>query len=310
MRIVCKKYEKNPILTKDDIPYPCDAVYNAGAAKYNGKYILLLRTLLLNGNSVFGLAESDDGCDFIVKPKPVMVPADKGPFKMYEEKGIEDPRITRIGDIYYIFYSAYSRYGMRIGLAMTKDFKKFERIALTTTVDYRNSVLFPKKINGKFCRFERPNMGYAMGIWISYSRDLIHWGEQELIMTPYGNHIWEDHKIGPGAPPIETPKGWLSIYHGVTWTMDGMTYRLGCALHDLNNPAKIIGIADQFILGPDEIYERVGYVHNVIFTCGAISEPDGTVKIYYGGADQCLCLATAKIADLIDICLKGKRPPL
>lgn len=310
MRIVCKKYEKNPILTKEDVPYPCDAVYNAGAAKYKGKYFLLLRVLLLNGNSVFGLAESKDGYNFTVRPKPVMVPADKGPFKMYEDKGIEDSRITQIGDTYYIFYSAYSRYGMRIGLAKTKDFEKFERIALTTTVDYRNSVLFPKKIKGKYCRFERPNVGNAMGIWISYSPDFIHWGEQELIMVPYGKHIWEDHKIGPGAPPIETPKGWLSIYHGVTWTMDGMTYRLGCALHDLNNPAKIIGIADQFILGPDEIYERVGYVHNVIFTCGAIPEPDGTVKIYYGGADQCLCLATAKIADLIDICLKGKRPPL
>jgi len=129
-------------------------------------------------------------------------------------------------------------------------------------------------------------------------------------MAPYGNHIWEDHKIGAGAPPIKTKKGWLSIYHGVTWTMDGMTYRLGVAMHDLKNPAKVLGIADQFILSPDEVFERVGYVHNVVFTCGAIPEPDGTVKIYYGGADTVMCVATAKIDDLVDIALKGKRKPL
>ncbi len=309
MRFVCRKYEKNPIITKEDMPYPCDGVYNAGAAKYKGKYILMFRALLLNGNCVLGLAESDDGYNFIIRPKPVMVPATTGPFAFYEQKGIEDPRITKLGDTHYIFYSCYSGIGTRIGLPKTKDFKKFERVAMPTTIDYRNSVLFPEKIKGKYCRLERPNVG-RMGIWISYSPDLIHWGEQELIMHPYGNHIWQDHKIGPGAPPIKTKKGWLNIYHGVTWTMDGMTYRLGVAVHDLRDPAKILGISDQFILGPDEIFERVGYVHNVVFTCGAIPEPDGTVKIYYGGADTVMCVATAKIDDLIDVALKGKRKPL
>jgi len=308
---VCVKYEGNPILTKDDVPYPCECVYNSGAVKYKGKYILLLRVLLLDGNCVFGLAESDDGFNFTVRPEPVMVPATDGPFAMYESKGIEDPRVTYVpeDDCYYIFYSAYSIYGMRIGLAKTKDFEKFERIALTTTSDYRNSVLFPEKINGRYVRFERPNV-HPWGIWISYSPDLIHWGDQKLLITPYGKNIWEDHKVGAGAPPIKTEKGWLSIYHATTATMDGMTYRLGVALHDLKDPSKVIGVANQFILAPDQPHELTGYVHNVVFTCGAIPEDDGTVKIYYGGADTNMNVAIAKIDDLINLCLTNPRPPL
>ncbi|MDD5067454.1 MAG: glycoside hydrolase family 130 protein [bacterium] len=309
MKIVCKKYEKNPILTKKDVPYPCECVYNSGAVKFNDKYILLLRVLLLDGDSVFGLAESDDGYHFKVFPEPVARRAEEGPFKMYESKGIEDPRITKLGDTYYIFYSAYSNFGMRIGLMETKDFRKFERIALTTTTDYRNSVLFPEKIKGQYVRFERPNV-HPWGIWISYSSDLVYWGNQKLLMTPYWRNIWEDHKVGAGAPPVKTKKGWLSIYHATTATMDGQIYRLGCALHDLEDPSRILGIASQFILSPDQIHEVTGYVHNVVFTCGAVPEPDGTVKIYYGGADTCMNVATARIDDLVELCLENKRPAL
>jgi len=310
MRIVCKKYKGNPILTKEDIPFPAEAVYNAGATKYKGKYILLLRILQLNTISCFGLAESKDGFNFKVRKKPVMKKAEHGPFAFYEERGIEDPRITKIGDTYYITYSAYCGIGFRTGLAKTKDFEKFERIGLITDVCYRNTVLFPKKIKGKYVRFTRPNYAYRVGTWISYSPDLIYWGDAKALMMPNHINIWENHKVGPGAPPIETPEGWLCIYHATTQTMDGQIYRLGCALLELNNPEKVIGIADQFILSPDAVHERIGYVHNVVFTCGAIPEPDGTLKIYYGAADQCMNVATAKIDDLIDICKKGKRPPL
>lgn len=309
MKKVCLKYEKNPILTRDDIPYPAECVYNSGAAKYKDKYILLLRVLLLDGDCVFGLAESTDGFNFKVHPKPVMVRSDEEPYRTFERKGIEDPRITQMGDDYYIFYSCYSCYGFRIGLAHTKDFKTFQRLGLTTATDYRNSVLFPEKINGQYVRFERPNVT-PWGIWISYSPDLIYWGNHKLLMTPYGNNIWEDNKIGAGAPPIKTKKGWLNIYHATTHTMNGHTYRLGVALHDLKDPAKVLGVADQFILAPNKIHETSGYVPNVVFTCGAIPEEDGTIKIYYGAADTCMNVATARIDDLIDLCLKGRRPPL
>ena len=304
MRKVLKRYEGNPIIKPTDMPYPCETVYNSGVAKYNGKYVLLLRCGRLHGMSEFGLATSDDGFHFKIHPEPVMTKATEGIFKEPENKGVEDPRVTQIGDTYYIFYSCYSTRGFQMGLAKTKDFLKIERIALTTAIDYRNCVLFPEKIDGMYVRFERPNWGRPC-IWISYSPDLIHWGNQQLIMAPDNHDILQDCKVGPGAPPIKTPRGWLNIYHAVTNTMAGSIYRLGVAVHDLKDPRKVIGRSHQFILAPEALHERVGYVGNVVFTNGAIVEPDGTIKIYYGGADTCMNVATGKVDDLIDLAMEG-----
>jgi hypothetical protein len=121
-------------------------------------------------------------------------------------------------------------------------------------------------------------------------------------MRPEQYH-WDEMKIGPGAPPIKTEQGWLSIYHGVFQTMDGSVYRLGVALHDLANPAQVIGVSDSWILQPEDPWEVTGYVHNVVFTCGAVAEPDGTVKIYWGGADTVMCVGEANISDLVALCL-------
>ncbi len=115
---------------------------------------------------------------------------------------------------------------------------------------------------------------------------------------------WDADKIGPGAPPIQTKKGWLLIYHGVKNTSAGPIYRLGVALFDLKNPAKLIARSEEPILSPAEEYERIGDVPNVVFTCGAILEKNGEVKIYYGACDTCVCLATAQIDDLLSICQK------
>src|SRR5258708_1104255 len=125
-------------------------------------------------------------------------------------------------------------------------------------------------------------------------------------MRPVPYH-WDEMKIGPGAPPIKTDQGWLSIYHGVFKTMDGSVYRLGVALHDLHNPAKIIGVGDSWILQPEDPWELTGYVHNVVFTCGAVPESDGTVKIYWGGADTVMCVGEANISDLVGLCLEHRR---
>jgi predicted GH43/DUF377 family glycosyl hydrolase len=156
-----------------------------------------------------------------------------------------------------------------------------------------------------YVRFERPNFASGgPGIWISYSPDMIHWGNQQLIMLPDAYDIWQDNKIGAGAPPIWTPRGWLNIYHATTRTMAGQIYRLGCAVHDLKDPRKVIGRTHRFILAPEAYHERVGYVGNVVFTCGAVPEPDGTIKVYYGGADTCMNVATGRIDDLIDIAME------
>jgi predicted GH43/DUF377 family glycosyl hydrolase len=307
---VLKRYEKNPILTKEDVPYQVATVHNAGVTKCNGKYIMIFRSHLNNGRSILGLAESDDGFSFDVAKEPFMTPACKGIFKEYEEYGLEDPRITFIDGEYLITYSAYSGHGVRIGLAKTKDFKEVERVSLITEADYRNVVIFPERFKGLYARLDRPHSEISpWSIWISYSPDLRFWGEAKLIMRPVQYH-WDEMKIGPGAPPIKTDKGWLSIYHGVFSTMDGSVYRLGVALHDLKDPSKIVGVGDNWILQPEEAYEITGYVHNVVFTCGAVPEADGTVKIYWGGADSVMCVGTARINDLLSLCLKNSRPPL
>jgi len=287
------------------VPYPVSTVHNAAVTKCDGKYIMLFRSHKLNGRSILGYAESEDGFNFKVAPEPFMTAEG-----VYEEYGVEDPRIVKIDDDYLITYSAYSRYGVRIGLAKTKDFLSIEKVSFITEPDMRNVIIFPEKIDGRYVRLDRPHSDiHKWSIWISYSKDLIHWGDSQVVMSPAKYH-WDEMKIGPGAPVIKTEKGWLNIYHGVFETMAGGVYRLGVALHDLKDPSKVIGVGDSWILEPEDSWERVGYVPNVVFTCAAVSEDDGTVKIYWGGADTVMCVGVSKIDELVEHCLKDSRSAL
>jgi predicted GH43/DUF377 family glycosyl hydrolase len=176
---VVQRYKKNPILTKNDIPYPVETVHNAGMTKYNGKYIMLFRSHRRNGRSIIGIAESDDGFKFTARPEPFLVPSTGGVFKEYEEFGVEDCRITHIDGEYLLTYSAYSRHGVRIALAKTTDFQTVERVSLISQADMRNVVIFPEKINGLYVRMDRPHSEISpWSIWMSYSPDLIYWGNQ------------------------------------------------------------------------------------------------------------------------------------
>jgi predicted GH43/DUF377 family glycosyl hydrolase len=286
-----------------------ETVHNAAVTKYNGRYVMLFRSHLDTGRSIIGIAHSDNGFNFTVADRPFITPAKEHPFDEYEAFGVEDPRITPLEGAFYITYSAYSKHGVRIGLARTTDFKSVERIAFITQADYRNTVIFPEKINGRYVKLDRPHSDISpWAIWISFSPDLIHWGQSELIIKPVTYH-WDEMKIGPGAPPIKTDKGWLNIYHGVFPTMDGSVYRLGVVLHRLDDPATILGISDRWILAPEDPWELVGYVHNVVFTCAAVPEDDGTLKLYWGAADTVMCAGTAVIDELVDLCLSHPRSP-
>ncbi len=304
---IVRRYSGNPILTKEDIPYPVETVHNAAVIKHADEYIMLFRSHLRTGRSIIGLARSVDGFKFIADPKPFLAPATEGRFAAYEEFGVEDPRVTKVDDDYLITYSAYSNSGVRVALAKTRDFVDIQRVSLITQADYRNVVIFPEKFNGLYARLDRPHSEISpWSIWITFSPDLVYWGESQLVMKPEPYH-WDEMKIGPGAPPIKTEQGWLSIYHGVFKTMDGSVYRLGVALHDLNHPAKVIGVCDSWILQPEDPWEITGYVHNVVFSCAAVAEQDGSVKIYWGGADTVMCVGEAKISDLVDLCLQNAR---
>ncbi len=307
---IITRYQGNPILTKDDVPYPVATVHNAGVAKYQDKYIMLFRSHLLNGRSIIGIAQSNNGYDFKVRSEPFLTPSPDSQFGEYEEYGVEDIRISKIDENFLLTYSAYSRHGVRIGLAKTKDFETVERIALITQADLRNVVIFPEKIKGRYVRLDRPHSEISKwSIWISYSPDLIHWGDSKLIIKPATYH-WDEMKIGPGATPIKTDKGWLNIYHGVFNTMAGAVYRLGVALHELEDPSIIKGVSDQWILQPEDPWEVTGYVSNVVFTCGAVKEENGTLKIYWGGADTVMCVGETNINELVELCINNPRKPL
>jgi predicted GH43/DUF377 family glycosyl hydrolase len=307
---VVERYAHNPILTRDDVPYPVATVHNAGVVKHNNRYIMLFRSHLHNGRSIIGRADSDDGFHFAVQPEPFFTPAKNGIFAEYEAFGVEDLRICPVEDYYLLCYSAYSKHGVRIGLARTDDFNHVERIAFISQADMRNAVIFPEKIDGRYVRLDRPHSEISpWSIWISYSPDLIHWGDSRRIIQAETYH-WDEMKIGPGAPPIKTPQGWLNIYHGVFPTMAGAVYRLGVALHDLRNPAKVIAVGDQWILQPEDPWEISGYVPNVVFSCAAVPEAGGEIKLYWGGADTVMCAGTTTVERLLQHCMGASRPAL
>ncbi|MFA5687532.1 MAG: glycoside hydrolase family 130 protein [Kiritimatiellales bacterium] len=299
--------ENNPVIAPQDMPPDVMYVLNPGAIKHNGEYIVMMDAAVASGPIVFWLARSKDGVKFTVDPEPVDWP---GFEPGYTEKCVYDPRITKIGDDYFIMYASTSiEYGISLGLVKTRDFVSYERIEQERTpAPIRNGVLFPEKINGRHVRLDRP-MGDPRGpsmMYLSYSDDLVHWRDSVPLMDVRPS-LWDRHKIGGGAVPLKTEKGWLEIYHGVGDTCNGLIYCLGVCMLDLNDPSKVIARGEDAVLWPAELYEQVGRVPNVVFTCNAIPEDDGSVKIYYGAADTCIGLAEAQLGDLIDACYRKNR---
>lgn len=301
-RDILHRFEGNPIIALEDIPFRCNTVFNGAVVKRGNEYFHLLRVESQQGYSVFALARSKDGLHFTVEDKPVMEPARKGPFARYEKRGIEDPRITEIEGVYYVMYTAYSKYGPRIALAKTEDFFHYKRIAIVSEPGNKDGILFPERINGEYVRLDRP-IGKGVGsMWVSYSKNLVDWGKSEILMTPRQG-MWDSYRIGASVPPIRTKHGWLEIYHGVKMTAAGPIYRIGTVMLDLEKPYKIIARSNQPILSPRADYERIGDVGNVAFACGAVVEDSGEIKVYYGAADTCICVATANFDDLVNTAL-------
>lgn len=302
-----RRHPENPILTAADFPRPVNSVFNAGAIKFNDQYLLLTRVEDLTGSSSLWLARSEDGVHFTPDPEPALLPALEEPYRSVEHFSLEDPRITPLDGLYYITYVAYSKYGCVTILARTEDFERYERVAVMTLPDNKDVVLFPKRIDGRYAKLDRP-MTRPPGngdMWLTLSPDLAHWGDPRPVMMPRPRK-WDSHKIGAGAPPIKTQHGWLEIYHGVRETAAGLLYRLGAVLLDLEQPWRVLGRASEAILSPLYPEDFQGNVGNVVFTCGAILEEDGTLKVYYGAADHVMALATAPVGTVIDLCLQGK----
>jgi predicted GH43/DUF377 family glycosyl hydrolase len=213
-RDLLHRWERNPIITLHDVPFRCNTVFNGTPVKLDGEYLMIVRVEGQQGYSFFALARSRDGLHFEVEDEPCMLPATEGPFQLWEENGIEDPRLTRIEGTHYVMYTSVCRYGHRIALAKTDDFHRYERIALVSGPGNKDGVLFPEKFNGLYARMDRPYGNDVGSIWISYSPDLINWGRSQLVFSPRPRY-WDSYRIGASAPPILTDRGWLEIYHGV-----------------------------------------------------------------------------------------------
>lgn len=298
-----EKYEHNPVITPAQMPIECLYTFNPGAIRYKDEYILMMDVTTLDDIHRIWIARSKDGYHFTPDPTPPAWPA---PDPTHPEMNTYDPRITKMGNDYFILYASdLLQNEVRIGILKTKDFKRFERVATASELGNRNGALFPEKINGLYCRLDRPfgNEQDPCSMWVSYSPDLVFWGKSEPVK--YGEKPFMDgFKMGAGAVPIRVKEGWLEIYHTVSTTCNGFIYRLKACILDAENPAKIIGYTKDFILWPEHDYEMRGRVANVTFACNALPEPDGTLKIYYGAADTNIGLATGRISDIVRACLQ------
>ena len=210
------------------------------------------------------------------------------PRTSWEEFGVEDPRITRIGDTFYITYVAVSRHGAATALASSKDFKTFRRHGILFPPDNKDVVLFPERIDGAYVALHRPISAAPFSrpeIWLARSPDLLHWGQHEPLLCLAAN--WESDRIGAGPPPIRTPRGWLEIYHGSQRSaIPGQVgaYSAGALLLDLENPARVVGRTTDAVLVPEAPYDQHGFVPNVLFPTGMVRRDD-RVALYYGAAD-------------------------
>ncbi len=347
-KLELKRYEGNPILgPTPDIPWMTNQARNT-AATIVGDEIHLLFTAsgdIENGaDMVIGHAVSKDGIHFDVDPEPWL---EKSPRRGDFDHGtVEDTRITKIDDTYFITYAArsfhYARkdeypapdelgkgicwnmpHARRSALLTSKDMKTYERIGPITDPHYNdaNVVFFPRKINGRYAFLHRPtpfapNRFFARyfpaEIWVAFSEDHREWDltihdNDKRVLRP--TFDWEAQKVGASGPPIETDEGWLVIYHGVDFGVDGGMnlgkYRAGLMLLDLDDPTKIIAHSPDPILEPKTEEERVGRVPNVVFPCGNVVR-DGTVYIYYGASDTYTNLATVELQDMLDYILTHK----
>ena len=314
-----KRFSKNPVVVRTDIPdvephlVDVSSVFNPGAVKFNDKYILLLRVQNRGRETFIVKAESKNGIDFEVAKGIV----DFRGIENVKEKiyHIYDARITKIYDKYYIMFAMDMDSGCQLGLGQTTDFKNFDFLGIVSEGDIRNGVLFPEKVNGKFLRFDRPNKVQLEGgpssgstIFLSESDDLLHWTSGKPVMG--GRFHYWDENIGSGPPPVKTREGWLQIYHGVAMHFASSNiYQAGVALHDLNDPSKVLARGRYNILEPRELFELTGQVPNVVFPSGMIVESydsdgfammDSKVLVYYGAADTSVGLATSTIKELID----------
>ncbi len=292
-----KRHPNNPIIRRNAIPC-ANSIFNSAVVPFRGEYRGMFRVDNQNRDMLIHTGRSADGMNWTIQPEPVRWKCkDKEIDRMVYAY---DPRVTPLEGRYYITW-CHGYHGPCIGMGVTDDFENFELLDIVLPPYNRNAVLFPRRIRGEYVMLHRPsdNGHTPFGdIFLSYSKDLIYWGKHRFVMGTASG--WQSTKIGAGPVPIETPEGWVLIYHGVLTSCNGFVYSMGAAILDLEEPWKVLHRTRRYILAPTEIYECVGDVPNVAFPCAAIHDPaTDELRVFYGGADTCVCLATTTLSDLV-----------
>lgn len=278
-------------------------MFNAGACQVGEETVLLVRVEDRRGHSHLTVARSADGvAGWRVDAAPTFAPDPNCP---EEQWGVEDPRITWLEDRgrWVIAYTAYSQNGPLVALAETRDFVTFSRLGPAMPAENKDAAVFPSRFGSQYAMIHRPVAALSLGshMWLSFSPDLKHWGGHHVLLHARRGAWWDANKIGLGPPPLETSEGWLILYHGVRVTAGGCLYRLGLALLDLKDPCRVLRRSDEWVFAPETSYERQGDVNGVVFPCGWILDKHADrIRLYYGGADTCLALATAPLSDVLD----------
>ncbi len=295
----------NPVLTASDVPWPINSVFNPGATTLrSGEIGLLIRVEDRRGLSSIHLARSHDGrTDWHIDTTPLLQP---NAAEFWSEWGFEDARVSFVPELdqYVVTCTAYGPTGPCVYLATSTDLQHMDEGSVVLPPEDKNAAVFPRRIGGHWMMLHRPVVmaNNSCDVWISTSDDLAGWREPKPVLLRRPAGWWDAARVGIGPPPLETPHGWLQIYHGVRTTMAGCIYRVGAAMLDLDEPWVVTHRLSEWLLSPEMPYERTGDVGNVVFPVGLVPRGD-ELDIYYGAADSVIGLATAPLQPLIDLVL-------
>jgi beta-1,4-mannooligosaccharide/beta-1,4-mannosyl-N-acetylglucosamine phosphorylase len=293
----------NPIIKRNHIAR-ANSIFNSAVVRYGDGFAGVFRVDDTARVMNIHAGRSRDGIDWVIDPEPILFTA--ADIRVPEIQEIfdhaYDPRVTWLEDRYYVTW-CNGYHGPTIGVAYTHDFETFVQLDNAFLPFNRNGVLFPRRIGDRYAMLNRPSdSGHTPfgDIFYSESPDLIHWGRHRHVMSPRP-WTWESTKVGAGPVPIETESGWLLIYHGVLTSCNGFVYSMGAALLDLDEPWRVLARGHDYLLSPQEPYEQVGDVPNVVFPCAAVVDQDtDRLTIYYGGADTVVCLAHGYLTEIIE----------
>jgi predicted GH43/DUF377 family glycosyl hydrolase len=297
-----RRHPGNPILTPADWPVPVNAVCNPAVARTGTATVLVCRVEDTRGISHLWAARSDDGLGgWRVDPAPLLSPR---PGIEDEQWGFEDPRLVRVDELgtWVLTGTAFGPPGPAVFLATT-DLDTVDIWGTVCPPEDKNAALLARRVGGEWVLFHRPVSpltGPKPDIWLSRSTDLVTWRNPQRVLACRDGAWWDAARVGLGPPPLETPHGWLVVYHGVRTTVAGGLYRVGLALVDRDEPGRVLHRSPDWVLSPATDYERIGDVPNVVFPCGAVHDPStDEYRLYYGAADTVIAVATARLGDLL-----------